>query len=89
MHIIQYIRLVDEENSECSEALSYYNDLIEDLKSNVKKRSAKYSRALMQNEDFHQCLANPNGNFIFRTLSFVTENHSQFSLLNFTALFSG
>ena len=57
----EYIKLVEEENPECSESLNYYNELIDELKKNVRKSSAKYARSILQNEDFHHCLASPNG----------------------------
>ena len=58
----EYINLVEEENVECAESLIYYAELIEELKKNVRKNSAKYARSILQNENFHHCFSSPNGN---------------------------
>lgn len=57
----EYITLVEEENPECSETLKFYLELIDELKSSVKKNSIKYARSLVQNEHFQTCLESPNG----------------------------
>ena len=61
----EYIQLVEEENPDCSEPLSYYTELLEELKISVKKNSMKYARTIIQNEYFQHCLAAPNGTNIY------------------------
>ena len=57
----EYIQLVEEENPDCVEPLSYYTELLVELKKTVRKNSMKFARTIVQNECFQQCLSTPNG----------------------------
>ena len=69
----EYIQLVEEENPDCSEPLNYYAELLEELKTSVKKNSMKYARTIIQNEYFQHCLAAPNGTNILIVLLFLLD----------------
>ena len=58
----EYIQLVEEENPDCLEPLSYYTEPLVELKKTVRKNSMKYARTIVQNECFQHCLSTPNGN---------------------------
>ncbi len=57
----EYIQLVEEESEEYAETLSYYIELLGELKQTVKRSSMKLARTLIQNEDFQHCLTSANG----------------------------
>ena len=63
----EYIQLVEEENPDCVEPLSYYTELLVELKKTVRKNSMKFARTIVQNECFQQCLSTPNGTVVPRT----------------------
>ena len=57
----EYIKLVEEESPDYSESLSYYTQLLEDLKKQVKIEPIEYAKTIAQNPDFQQCIQPPNG----------------------------
>ena len=56
-----YIKLLEEEDAECEDALAYYKQLVDDLKKNVKGESLKYARLLVTNSHFTHALEIENG----------------------------
>ena len=59
-----YIQLVEEENPDHVETLSNYVSVIDSLKSQMKKSSIKFAKAMITNEDFIESLEIPNGIYI-------------------------
>ena len=57
-----YIKLVEEEDADCGEAIAYYTQIIDDLKKSVKIESLKYARLIVTNPHFSQALEIENGN---------------------------
>ena len=64
-----YIKLVEEEDADCGEAIAYYSQLIDELKKNVKKESLKYARLIVTNPHFSNALEIENGNTIWKTIT--------------------
>ena len=56
-----YIKLLDAEDAECEDALAYYNQLVDELKKNVKGESLKYARLLVTQPHFTNALEIENG----------------------------
>ena len=56
-----YIKLLEEEDAECEDALAYYKQLVDDFKKNVKGESLKYARLLVTNSHFTHALEIENG----------------------------
>ena len=59
-----YIQLVEEENPDHAETLSNYVSVVDSLKSQMKKTSIKFAKAMITNEDFIESLEIPNGIYI-------------------------
>ena len=59
-----YIKLVEEEDADCGEAIAYYSQLIDELKKSVKTESLKYARLIVTNPHFSNALEIENGNYI-------------------------
>ena len=61
-----YIRLVEEENADCGEAIAYYAELIDDLKKRVKSESMKYARMIVTNPHFAEALEIETGKRFYK-----------------------
>ena len=73
-----YIKLLEEENGECEDALAYYKQLIDELKKNVKGESLKYARLLVINPHFTHALEIENGKNLIQLaihLKFIRQKH--------------
>ena len=57
----EYIKLLGAEDAECEDALAYYNQLVDELKKNVKGESLKYARLLVTHPHFTNALEIENG----------------------------
>ncbi len=58
----EYVQLVEEESPDHAEAIGYYIELLEELKTNIRNSPIKYAKALVVNHDFINCFDANIGN---------------------------
>lgn len=75
----EYIKLVEEESPNHEESMKYYVELVDELKSHVKKQPIKFAESMIQNPHFQRCLEAANG--IFRPYFFMSKLTSPLLLL--------